>query len=118
MTVIRTCRRSGSCRRRSTMRRRSAIRCPASASMSFAGAKPARGVFTIYSAGIGQTALDRLQPNDPNKNSVFTRVFIEQLSKPGIDLSGLAVEVRERVAELALKAKDDFGRPDPREQTP
>ena len=29
-----------------------------------ADAKPARGVFTLYSAGIGQTALDRLEPND------------------------------------------------------
>jgi Caspase domain/Domain of unknown function (DUF4189) len=83
-----------------------------------ADAKPARGVFTIYSAGIGQTALDRLEPDDPNRNSVFTRVFIEQMTKPGLDLGGLAVEVRERVAELALKAKDDSGRPDPHEQTP
>jgi WD40 repeat protein len=81
-------------------------------------AKPSRGVFTIYSAGIGQTALDALEPNDPNRNSVFTRVFIEQLAKPGVDLGGLAIEVRERVAELALKAKNDFGQPDPHEQTP
>jgi Caspase domain len=83
-----------------------------------ADAKPARGVFTIYSAGIGQSALDRLEPNDPNRNSVFTRVFVEQVMKPGLDLSSLAVEVRERVAELALRAKDNSGRLDPQEQTP
>ena len=71
-----------------------------------ADARPARGVFTLYSAGIGQTALDRLEPNDPNRNSVFTRVFVEQLAKPGLHLSDLAVEVRERVAEIALKAKN------------
>jgi hypothetical protein len=37
--------------------------------------EPVRGVFTIYSAGIGQTALDRLSDADINPNSVFTRVF-------------------------------------------
>ena len=76
-----------------------------------ADARPARGIFTIYSAGIGQTALDRLEPHETNRNGVFTRVFVEQLSRPGVDLGGLAIEVRERVAELALKAKDDAGRP-------
>jgi TPR repeat protein len=83
-----------------------------------ADAKPARGIFTLYSAGIGQSALDRLEPNDPNRNSVFTRVLIEELGNPGVDLGGLAIEVRERVAELALKAKDDSGQPDPHDQTP
>lgn len=63
-----------------------------------AEAKPVRGVFTVYSAGIGQTALDRLEPNDHDRNSVFTRVFVEQLARPGVDLGSLAVEVRERVA--------------------
>jgi len=29
---------------------------------------------------------------------VFTRVFVEQLARPGVDLGSLAVEVRERVA--------------------
>ena len=83
-----------------------------------AEARPVRGVFTIYSAGIGQTALDRLEPKDINRNSVFTRVFLEELVKPGIDLAGLAIQVRERVAQLALKAKDTAGRLDPRERTP
>jgi Caspase domain len=81
-------------------------------------AKPARGIFTIYSAGIGQTALDRLEPNDSSRNSVFTRIFVEQLTSPGNDLGSLAIEVRERVAELALEAKDGTGRPEPHEQTP
>jgi Caspase domain len=81
-------------------------------------AKPARGVFTIYSAGIGQTALDRLGPNDPNRDSVFTRVFIDELTKPGIDLASLAIDTRERVAQLALQAKDGLGQPAPHDQTP
>lgn len=83
-----------------------------------ADAKPARGIFTIYSAGIGQTALDRLTKNDAANNSVFTRVFADQLLRPGLHLGDLAVEVRERVAELALKATDDAGQPAPHEQTP
>ncbi len=78
----------------------------------------ARGIFTIYSAGIGQSALDRLEPNDPAKNSVFTRIFVEELKRPDIDLGGLAIEVREKVAELALKAKELSGQPAPHEQTP
>ena len=83
-----------------------------------ADAKPARGVFTLYSAGIGQTALDRLEPNDANPNSVFTRVFVEQLAKPGLHIGDLAIEVREKVAEIALKARNTRGEPDPHEQTP
>jgi formylglycine-generating enzyme required for sulfatase activity len=81
-------------------------------------AKPARGVFTIYSAGIGQTALDRLEPNDPSRNSVFTRVFTVELTKPDLDLAGLAIEVREKVAALARQAKGESGQPEPHEQTP
>jgi hypothetical protein len=81
-------------------------------------AKPARGVFTLYSAGIGQTALDRLSDKDTANNSVFTRVFAEQLARPELHLGDLAVEVRERVAALALQASDGNGQPAPHEQTP
>jgi uncharacterized caspase-like protein len=67
-----------------------------------ADARPARGVFTVYSAGIGQAALDRLEPNDINRNSVFTRVLLEHLPRPGVHLADLAIEIREKVADLAL----------------
>ena len=83
-----------------------------------ADAKPARGIFTLYSAGIGQTALDRLGGTDTAHNSVFTRIFAEQMKRPDLHLGDLAVEVRERVAELALKATDERGQPAPHEQTP
>jgi len=83
-----------------------------------ADAKPARGIFTLYSAGIGQTALDRLGGSDTAHNSVFTRIFAEQLKRPELHLGDLAVEVRERVAELALKATDERCEPAPHEQTP
>jgi tetratricopeptide (TPR) repeat protein len=65
--------------------------------------QPAQGVFSIYSAGFGQGALDRLGPDDRNPNSVFTRVFIEKLKTPGLDLKAVATETRRTVVELAQK---------------
>jgi hypothetical protein len=81
-------------------------------------ASPGRGVFMLYSAGMGQSALDRLSNNDTANNSVFTRIFAEQLVRPDLHLGDLAVEVRERVAALALQATDGNGQPTPHEQTP
>ena len=83
-----------------------------------ADAKPARGVFTVYSAGIGQTALDRLEKDDPNPNSVFTRVFVQSLAVPNMSLGDMIIDVREKVADLAMKAKNDLGQSEPHEQTP
>ncbi len=65
--------------------------------------QPAQGVFSIYSAGFGQGALDRLGPDDHDPNSVFTRVFIEKLKTPGLDLKAVATETRRTVVELAQK---------------
>ena len=63
--------------------------------------QPPSGVYSLYSAGWGQTALDSLSPQDGSKNSVFTRVFLEELVKP-ISLIDMGENVRERVAALAL----------------
>ena len=41
------------------------------------------GVFSVFSAGPRQTALDRLSNNDDNPNSVFTRTFAKELLQPG-----------------------------------
>ena len=41
-----------------------------------AGTQVPGGVFMIYSAGLGQVALDRLSDNDANPNSIFTRSFL------------------------------------------
>jgi hypothetical protein len=87
-------------------------------SRGLADAKPASGVFTLYSAGIGQTALDFLEPNDKNPNSVFTRVFVEKLARPGLHIADLAIEVREKVADIARTARNASGEPDPHVQTP
>jgi len=60
-----------------------------------------RGVFSIYSAGFGQTALDRLGEDDPHPNSVFTRAFVPALTRPGTSLVRVAYDVNEEVELLA-----------------
>ncbi len=63
-----------------------------------------QGVFSLYAASSGQEALDRLHDGDPNPNSVFSRVLVPALVKPGLDLATLALEVREEVARIAQTA--------------
>ncbi|CAL8981442.1 Serine/threonine-protein kinase pkn1 [Rhodoplanes serenus] len=62
---------------------------------------PPHGLFAIYAAGFGQAALDRLGPDDPHPNSVFTRVFAETLATPGLDLKAVATQTRRKVVALA-----------------
>src|ERR1700716_4486895 len=59
------------------------------------------GVFSVFSAGPRQTALDRLSNNDDNPNSVFTRTFSKQLLQPGENLIQVAPHTRRLVAEMA-----------------
>jgi len=65
--------------------------------------EPPSGVFSIYSAGFGQEALDRLGPTDRHPNSVFTRVFIEKLKTRGLDLHAVVRQTRAIVSEQAEK---------------
>jgi hypothetical protein len=74
------------------------------------------GVFSIYSAGIGEKALDGLGDNDQSSNSVFTRVFAAKLEQPGLSLIDLFYDVQDEVAILAQRVKDEDGRP--HKQTP
>jgi len=59
------------------------------------------GVFSIFSAGPRQTALDRLSDDDNNPNSVFTRTFVKQLAEPGDNLVQVAQRTRRVVSEMA-----------------
>ena len=59
------------------------------------------GVFSIFSAGPRQTALDRLSNDDDNPNSVFTRTFVKELAQPGVNLVQVAQHTRRVVAEMA-----------------
>ena len=59
------------------------------------------GVFVLFSAGIGQTALDRLSDTDADANSVFTRKLIPLLNTPGLTHVRLAKQVQKQVSALA-----------------
>ncbi|SHN87275.1 Caspase domain-containing protein [Bradyrhizobium erythrophlei] len=59
------------------------------------------GVFSVFSAGPRQTALDRLSNNDSNPNSVFTRTFAKELLQPGENLVQVAQHTRRIVSEMA-----------------
>jgi len=66
-----------------------------------AQSQASNGVFVIYSAGIGETALDRLADNDTNPNSVFTRSFLPLLEDPSKSLVEVAKATRLKVKSLA-----------------
>jgi hypothetical protein len=59
------------------------------------------GVFVLMSAGAKQEALDRLSIGDQEKNSVFTRVFLGELAKPGQTLVQIAKATQIGVRNLA-----------------
>ncbi len=59
------------------------------------------GVFSVFSAGPRQTALDRLSNDDGNPNSVFTRTFARELTQPGVNLVQVAQRTRRLVSEMA-----------------
>src|SRR5689334_24007557 len=61
------------------------------------------GVFSIFSAGYKQTALDRLSNDDNSPNSVFTRTFAKELLQPGENLVEVAQHTRKLVSEMADK---------------
>ena len=61
----------------------------------------ANGQMVIFSAGTGQQALDRLGPNDKDKNGVFTRVLIKEMKNTGVTVDKLIRNVRTQVVALA-----------------
>jgi uncharacterized caspase-like protein len=66
-----------------------------------------RGSYVIYSAGAGQTALDRLGEGDANPNSVFTRALLPRLAQPGLSIRDLAQQVRLEVDATARSIGHD-----------
>jgi len=59
------------------------------------------GTFILFSAGLGQAALDRLSDDDPDPNSVFTRVLIENITEPALPIHEVARRVRTEVRQIA-----------------
>lgn len=64
---------------------------------------PSEGVFVLFSAGIGQAALDDLGPQDNNPNSVFTREFLAELARPGASIVEVAKATQVAVRDLAAQ---------------
>ncbi|MFZ1813612.1 MAG: caspase family protein [Rhizobiaceae bacterium] len=62
---------------------------------------PSQGVFVLFSAGIGQAALDRLNDQDDNPNSVFTRKLLSELEKPNASIVDIAKSTQVAVRDLA-----------------
>ncbi len=73
---------------------------------------PATGQMIMYSAGAGQTALDRLSQSDPDPNGVFTRVLLQEMRKPGLTAGVLLKNVQMSVVKMASQADP------PHEQVP
>lgn len=67
----------------------------------------ANGQMVIFSAGNGQQALDRLGENDQQANGVFTRVFLEEMQKPGVEVHQVLRNVRSRVVGMARSVNHD-----------
>lgn len=63
--------------------------------------EPLEGTFVMFSAGAGQTALDRLGDSDTAATSIFTRTLVPLMRKPGLSLLEMADQVGEQVRDLA-----------------
>jgi predicted HAD superfamily phosphohydrolase YqeG len=61
----------------------------------------ATGQMIMFSAGSGQQALDKLGANDKDKNGLFTRIFLKEMTKPGVSVDRVLRNVRNEVVTLA-----------------
>lgn len=66
-----------------------------------APAAAASGQMVIFSAGAGQQALDRLGDKDKDPNGLFTRIFLKEMSKPGVPIDRVVRTVRNEVVQMA-----------------
>ena len=80
------------------------------------GVAPARGTLVMYSAGIGEQALDKLSRSDPNPNGLFTRNLLELMDEEGLDIRDLNDRLSETVESAAKTVMDRDGKP--HRQTP
>jgi hypothetical protein len=59
------------------------------------------GTLVVYSAGIGQQALDKLSDSDNNPNGLFTREFLPLINAPGLRLDEAVRKLRSTVIAKA-----------------
>jgi uncharacterized caspase-like protein len=67
----------------------------------------ANGEMIIFSAGTGQQALDKLGNTDTEPNGVFTRVFLQEMQKPNVEVHQVLRNVRSRVVQMAKSVNHD-----------
>jgi uncharacterized caspase-like protein len=67
----------------------------------------ATGQMIIFSAGIGQQALDKLGPADKQRNSIFTRTLLDEIDRPNQSVDRLLRAVREKVVQIARSVGHD-----------
>jgi hypothetical protein len=79
----------------------SSTRSVVGGSKGLAPTTPATGQLIVYSAGSGQTALDRLGESDTQKNGLFTRVFLQEMKKVDLPIDRVIKNVRTEVVRLA-----------------
>jgi hypothetical protein len=70
-----------------------------------ASAAPTEQAFVLYSAGMNQRALDRLNDNDQDPNSVFTRAFARELVRPGATMVEIAKRTQVAVRQTAAAVR-------------
>lgn len=63
--------------------------------------EPPEGTFIMFSAGTGESALDRLSDTDSDPNSIYTRLLLPLIKAPDLSLTDVAEQVRTDVRELA-----------------
>jgi len=65
------------------------------------------GTLVVYSAGIGQQALDKLSDADNNPNGLFTREFLPLIATPGLRLDETVRKLRGTVIAKAKSVGHD-----------
>ena len=58
----------------------------------------------MFSAGVGQTALDNLGPDDHDPNGLFTRKLLGLINEEGLELHSMVLRLRKEVQVAALTA--------------
>jgi len=72
-----------------------------------AAASPATGQMIVFSAGVGQQALDNLGPRDTEKGSVFTRTLVKEALRRDLTVDQVIRNVRREVVRLAKSIGHD-----------
>ncbi|MBP8018890.1 MAG: SUMF1/EgtB/PvdO family nonheme iron enzyme [Hylemonella sp.] len=67
----------------------------------------ATGQMVLYAAGEGQQALDRLGNSDTVPNGLFTRVFVKEMTRPGVPVDQVLKNVRIEVNRLAKTVRHE-----------